>query len=412
MPVRLGRFAPPTPLAGRLSVQSVLWALGEGTFATSSAEFFTQIVGLSAAQVGLGMTVGGVVSFLVAVPTGKLSDRIGPQRMWTLGAAGSALLYVAWPFIEGLAPFLVMCVLLEVVNNAGNTGRGAYVLDVLPHGERVRSQAYMYSALNVGFTVGAALGGIALAFDNDTLIRSLPWLTSTLMAANALWITRLPNVQHARRERDASTVGAGALRNRGFLATAFFGGVINTNQVLLQIVIPLWLVEATDAPRVLLAWLFGTNTVMCIFLPMVAARGVHDLRTALRASRISSVFFVGSCLITLVTHDTVGWATIFLVWLGHVTVTGAELYFSVAHWSFLAELSDPDRRGDYQGAANLGGNLGYLWAPAAYTFLALNWGAGGWLLIAAIVVAAATGLGPSSRAAQRFLERRQLDPTL
>ncbi len=41
-----------------------------------------------------------------------------------------------------------------------------------------------------------------------------------------------------------------------------------TNQVLLNIVIPLWLVEETDAPRVLLAFLFGTNTVMCIFLPM------------------------------------------------------------------------------------------------------------------------------------------------
>jgi hypothetical protein len=42
----------------------------------------------------------------------------------------------------------------------------------------------------------------------------------------------------------------------------------------------------------------------------------------------------------------------------------AELYFSAASWSFEAELSDPDRRGEYQGAANLGGTLGYVWAPA------------------------------------------------
>ena len=55
-----------------------------------------------------------------------------------------------------------------------------------------------------------------------------------------------------------------------------------TNQVLLNIVIPLWLVQETDAPRVLLAFLFGTNTVMCIFLPMAAARGVEDVPTALR----------------------------------------------------------------------------------------------------------------------------------
>jgi len=44
------------------------------------------------------------------------------------------------------------------------------------------------------------------------------------------------------------------------------------------------------------------------------------------------------------------------------------------------------------------------------TFLAMNWGAGGWLLIAAIVTAAAIGMHPASRMAQRFLEREGLDP--
>ena len=130
------------------------------------------------------------------------------------------------------------------------------------------------------------------------------------------------------------------------MVSTFFIGVLWTNQVLLNIVIPLWLVQETDAPRVLLAFLFGTNTVMCIFLPMAAARGVKDVTTALRAIRFSTAFFVASCLITLYTHDTVGWVTIALVWLGHVTVTGAELYLSAASWSFEAELMDP------AGAAN------------------------------------------------------------
>jgi hypothetical protein len=199
--------------------------------------------------------------------------------------------------------------------------------------------------------------------------------------------------------------GPGPLRNPGWLLTTFFGGVLWTNQVLLNIVIPLWLVEETDAPRVLLAFLFGTNTVMCIFLPMVAARGVKDVSTALRAVRVSSVFFVISCLITLATHDTVGLVTIALVWLGHVTVTGAELYLSAASWSFEAELMDPRQRGAYQGAAELSGTLGRVWAPALYTFLAMNWGAGGWLLIAGIVVVAAIGMHPSTRLARRFLEQ-------
>ena len=93
--------------------------------------------------------------------------------------------------------------------------------------------------------------------------------------------------------------GPGPLRNVGWMASTFFIGMLWTNQVLLNIVIPLWLVQETDAPRVLLAFLFGTNTVMCIFLPMAAARGVKDVPHALRAIRISATFFVVSCLITL-----------------------------------------------------------------------------------------------------------------
>ncbi len=151
--------------------------------------------------------------------------------------------------------------------------------------------------------------------------------------------------------------------------------------------------QETDAPRVLLAWLFGTNTVMAVLLQVAAARGVDSVATSLRASRISAGFFVLSCLIVLVTHDTIGWTTILLVWVGHVTVTGAELFQSAGHWGFMSELSDPERRGEYQGAAQLGGTLGSVWAPAAYTFLAIEWGTPGWLLIGGVVVVATLGMG-------------------
>ena len=195
-----------------------------------------------------------------------------------------------------------------------------------------------------------------------------------------------------------------ALRNRGYLAMATLGGVLSTHQVLLNVVIPLWLVEETDAPRVLLAWLFGTNTVMAVLLQVAAARGITTVADSLRAQRRGAFFFVLSCGIVLVTHDTVGWVTIALVWLGHVTVTGAELFNSAGEWGLQAELSDPARRGEYQGVSQLGFTLGSVWAPALYTFLAMSWGPPGWLVIAAIVLVAAILIHPAAKAAERHLE--------
>lgn len=400
------RQLPPSPLARQLSVQSILFAIGEGTFITGSAVFFTQIVGLSAAQVGVGLTVAGIVSFFIAVPAGKLADRVGTKRIWAISAAGTAALYLVWPFIHGFTAYLAMMIVLEAVSVAGWSGRGAYTIDIFTREERVESQAFMRAALNIGFTVGALIGGLALATNSDDVVRAVPVLTGLILLGNAYWITRLPSPPaKAPVHTDDAVIKPGALKNRAFLALMTGDGVLGTNQVLLNIVIPLWLVEETDAPRVLLAWLFGTNTVMAVLLQVAAARGVNSAARALRASYISAGFMVLSCAIVLVTHDTLGWVTIFLVWLGHVTVTGAELFQSAGHWGFMSELTDADQRAEYQGAAHIGGTLGSVWAPALFTYLAMEQGATGWVIIAAIVVVGTVTMGPSARAAERYLER-------
>ncbi|GIG65119.1 MFS transporter [Phytomonospora endophytica] len=404
----LGHARPPSRLAGRLSLQSLLFALGDGAFMTGSAVFFTKIVGLSPAQVGIGLTIAGVAAFLAAVPMGKLVDRFGPKRMWAVSAAALACVFAVWPFVTDFTGFVVLAVCIEVIGALGFSAQGAYTLDVLPPDERVRSRAYMYSALNLGFTLGAAIGGVALAFRSTDVLHALPWFTAAVSLVNAVAVTRLPRAPHDLRtptERKTRIPGPGPLRNPGWLFTGFLTGVFWTNQAVLNVVIPLWLVQQTDAPPVLLAFLFGTNTVMCIVLPMAAARGVKNIPTALKAIRLSSTLFVVSCLITLATHETIGWATIALVWLGHIALTGAELYMSAATWTFEAELMDPRRRGAYQGAAELTITLGKVGAPAAYTFLALSWGAAGWLVIAGVIVVATVFIHPATRMARRFLER-------
>lgn len=398
--------APPSSLAGRLSMQSLLFATGEGAFLAGSAVYFGIILGLSLGQVGIGLTVAAAASFLVAVPAGKLVDHFGPKRMWSLSAVLQGTLFLAWPFIDSFAQFVALAVVMEVAGSLGGAAHGAYVLDVLPPGERVESRAYMYSALNVGFSVGAFLGGGAIAFGPGVL-RWAPVLTGVLFMVNAVAILRLPDASHDVRsdEPRRRPEGPPAIRNRSWFVVTFLTGVLWSNQVLLHTVIPLWLVIETDAPHELVAVLFATNTVMCIVLPRVTSRGIRDITTALRAVRLSAAFFALTCVVTLATHETVGWVTVVLFFIGHIVLTWAELYLSASGWTFEAELMDPRRRGDYQGVSELGNTLGRFWAPAVYGFLAMEWGAFGWLTIAAIVGVAAAAMHPATRAGRRYLEK-------
>jgi MFS family permease len=410
------------PLIRSMSYQSVISAFGEGTFQTGSAVFFTQVVGLSAAQVGLGLTVGMVFVFLFSVPLGRLADHVGTRHSWILGSGLQAVGFATWFFIHNVAEFMIVTVAIELAETWMRAGRNAYRLDVFPPETRVRSQAYMRAARNVGYTFGALAAGIALAVNSTHVIQTVPLGTAVILALNVFWLVRMPRIEphRAATEHDEPALEeavehAGekrsALRNRGFLAMCFFDGVLGTHQVLLNTVIPLWLVQRTNAPHVLLAWLFGTNTVMAVALQVATARGVTSVGLALRAQRRAAACFVASCGIILVTDHTVQWMTIALVWLAHVTVTGAELFNSAGEFALIAELSDGRRRGEYQGAQQLGYTLGNVAAPAVYTYLAMNWGASGWVIIAAVICVAVVAIAPATRAAERYLNpaQRSLD---
>ena len=204
----LRRLIPPTPMSRRLATQSVLFSTGEGTFNTGSAVFLTQVVGMSAARVGLAITLTGVAEFVMAYPAGRLVDRFGPKRVWALSVWGRVLSFAALPFVDSFSSYLLVGLLFALAGSAGHSSYQAYVLDALPAQERVETQAYLYSALNVGFTLGAILGGVALAFDNLTVIRWTPWFAAVIAAVNAWWIGRLPQAPHDPRVAAARSASA------------------------------------------------------------------------------------------------------------------------------------------------------------------------------------------------------------
>lgn len=402
----LTKILPPTKLERDLALQCVLSAFATGSFLTGTAVFFTQIVGLSGAQVGLGMSVAAAVSLVLSVPLGRLTDHVGAKRLWVVSSLVEAALYLAWPLIGTFATFVLMLAVLASVETAARSAREVYRIAVFPRETRVRAMAYMRAARNVGYTLGAGAGGVALGIGTSEAITAVPVLTGVLLVLNAVMVARLPQVTRAPKAEGAlEQAGPAAWRNRGFVVLSLCNGVLGSNQVLLNVVVPLWLVERTDVPPVLLAWLFGTNTVLAVALQVRASRGSETVPGALRAVRWSGWAFVVSCGVLAVTHETVGWVSIVLVWAGHVTITGAELWQSAAGWGLVAELSDHRRLGDYQGVWGMGHQVESIVFPALFTFLALEWGAPGWAVIAVIAVTAAVVSHPAARAAERHLER-------
>lgn len=402
------RILPPTKLERDLVWQCVLSAFATGTFLTGTAVYFTRVVGLSGAEVGLGMSIAAGVTLMLQLPMGRLADRVGAKPLWALASAVEAALYFAWPLIGGMVGFVAMLSVLAIFETAGRNARNVYRIAVFPRDVRVRALAYMRAARNVGYTLGAGASGVALGIGLDA-VRLIPFVTGGLLVLNALLIASvLPVITRevpVADGDDPTTIAPPAWRNPGFVVLSLCNGVLSSNQVLLNVVVPLWLVERTDAPPALLAWLFGTNTVLAVALQVRASRVADSVDGSLRAVRWSGWAFIVSCGLIAWTHETVGWVSILLIWIGHVTITGAELWQSAADWSLTSELSDHRRLGDYQGVWGLGYQIEPIIFPALYTWLALQVGTPGWVVIALIGVTAAILAHPAARAAERHLTR-------
>jgi MFS family permease len=395
----LSRLLPPPGIARNLAFQSMIYAIGNGVFLTGSAVFFVHVVGLTPTQVGVGLSVSGAVSLLLTVPTGMLVDRVGSRRAWLLATLAEAALFCGYPFVRGFWGFLVVVAGLAVTDTVGTNARSVYTIEAVPQGERVRVLAYTRSALNIGFTAGALVSGVALALNTTAAYDGMVLANAAGQLATAYCILRLPAVAAVRHGRTGLRFAA--LRDRPFLAVAALCGLLMSFGTIFTEVIPLWAVTRTNAPRILLAVLFAVNTVVVVLLQVPAARGAETLRGAARALRWSGLAGAAACPLLWLTRATPRPVTVALLVLGVLLITACELWESAGQWGVSTELPPPQRRGEYLGTFKLGYSAQRLAGPAALTWLAIGTGGEGWLVIAGLFVASALAARPIVAWAER-----------
>lgn len=399
---------PPPGLPRRLATQNLIFGVGIGTFTTGSAVFFTQVVGLQAHEIGIGLSVAAAVALVTAVPLSAVADRYGPKRTWIAGILGSAVLFAAWPLARGFWTFLAAISVLELINTVGQAGRNVYLVEALEPETRVRTQAFSRSWLNVGWSVGAGLAALSLAIDTRPAYYALPLTNGLLLVINAAFVRRLPAVGRAHAPRPTGYRRA-VFADRPFLVVTAVCAVLLSFSTVEMEVAPLWLLHHTDAPKWWLGVLTVINTVMATTMQVAATRGAHTIDGAARALRRAGLAAAVGCPIYLIAGETAGVLTMAVFVLATVLLTMSEMWQSAGAWTLAAELPPPDRRGEYFGVFRMGSAAQSMVGPAALIALAVSSGGWGWLVISVMFVAAAALIGPVVSTAARRHPAPSLD---
>ncbi|MCZ7440397.1 MFS transporter [Micromonospora sp. WMMC241] len=367
-----------------LALATFVNMIGSGVFMVTAALFFTRVVGLPLAQVGLGMGVAAGAGLLAGVPVGHLADRRGPREvyLWMLVAQGAAMgaLLVVRDF------WLVLVVLCasELARSAGGAARGPLVRGI-GGADLARYRAYLRSVANLAGSCAAIATGFAVQFDSRPAYLALVLANALSFVASAVVVAALPKMPPLpappRAGRWAVT------RDRGYLAVTVLDGVMSIHHQVLLFALPLWIVGYTDAPR----WLVGAtalvNTALVVLLQVPASRGVDSSAAAGRAVRRAGVAFLAGMAVVAAAAGLPTWLAVAGIGVGICVHTVGELWHTAGSMELRFSLAPEHAQGQYMGMFGFGAGLANVVAPTVLALCCLTWGVPGWLLLGGVFLA-------------------------
>lgn len=126
--------------------------------------YLTRSLGFSMGQVGWIMTCYGLGSVMGVFLGGKLSDHLGYYRvmLWSLNVTG--LVFLALQFVESFYGFCAGIFVLTLVADMFRPAIWVALDDYSKPENRRRSVTLIRLAINLGFSLGPALGGLIITY--------------------------------------------------------------------------------------------------------------------------------------------------------------------------------------------------------------------------------------------------------
>jgi len=348
---------------------------GTGLIITATTLYALKVVHLTAARTGLAMTIGGLVSLAVAMPIGRLADRRGPRDVYRLtllvwAAAAAGYVFLAHSFISFLIVTTVEALALSSSGPANVT-----LLRRVGGSDATTFRSQTTAMLNLGMSLGIATAGAALEVNTATAYRALllgNGATCLIAVAVLSWLPRYEPLPGAHEESPFT-----ALRDRPFVGYTVLSGAMYMQYFVLILLLPVWVVFHTDAPRWSVSAFVIINTMMVVLFQVRVGKRVQTIRQGGAAFRRAGVIFLVSCSAMGLAAGLPAWGAVLLLAGAVVVHTYGELWHSSGTFAMDFGLAPPHAQGQYQGLAGMGTFAGQALSPLVLVGIVLSGGRAG-----------------------------------
>ncbi|WP_217548938.1 MFS transporter [Streptomyces sp. GbtcB6] len=386
----------------RLCLSNLVRTVGTGLVLSLTTLYFVSVVKVSPAQLGIGLTIAGLLALLVSYPAGVAADRFGARTMTVAAGMTQGLATASYALVTSVPWFMVAACAVAVAEAAATSARGALVSQVLPRATRAGARGLMRATNNVGLTVGAGLGALVLLDPVRTSFVVGLLGAGLMQIGGALVCLRFREVAS---ETDRSQVTAKGHRDLPVLGLVLVNGVLAMNQGVLFVVLPVWLVSRTDIQESFFSGIIVINTVFVVLFQTKVAWAGETLGGASRSLVVCAIGLGVTCLFFGAAADVGVGAGIALLVVGAVTHVVAEMALAGGSWGAATALSPDHLHGQYLGLFSSAAQIGKALTPVTALALVSALGVTGWVILSALFFVAALLVRPLVRAAVHSRER-------
>ena len=376
------------------SMPRTVWVLFVGTLINRFGSFVFVFLavyltgkGYSAPQAGLAIGAYGVGAICASLVGGWLADHVGRRNTIVLSMVLSASIMMGLSQAEGYALLMILTVVAGFCAEMYRPAASALIADVTTPAQRVTAYALYRLAINAGFAIGPAVGGL-MAHKSFFLLFAGDAVTSLAYAGIA--IAALPNrvVQHHAPHDGRGALHA-ILHDSSFLM--FLGSTMAASMVFMQHIssYPLW-ITSLGYPSSVFGLLISLNgVIICLTeLPLTSYTRTLPARRVMVVGML--IFGTGFALTGLA-------RTIPFLAAGVVIWTVGEMFYFPVAAAHVANISPSHMRGRYQGAWGISWGLGAVLGPVLGTTIFAHEPRAVWPACGAIAVVGALLLLPATR---------------
>jgi MFS family permease len=338
--------------------------------------YLTRELNISASHAALALTVYGIAALLTMPVSGWLTDRFGSLFVMRGSLLLSGFMLFLFPLAHHFAAILGITFAFAILNESVRPPSLALVSELVEPQQRKQAFALSRLAVNLGMSVGPAIGGI-LALYSFRILFFADGVTSILAALVLMFAwpaTLRTNASEPKwddpedlgREIEAegpSLLAAShpvadlrAFRNRRMLY--FLAALIPTQLVFFQLTstVPLFLVHYLRLPESIYGTVFTLNTLMIVVLelPLNNAMAQWSHRRTLTLGAFLYAIGFGSFALA---RGPIGIFAAVVVW------TFGEMILMPGSAAYAAEIAPAGRRGEYMGLYTMSFSFAFSLGP-------------------------------------------------